>query len=116
MGQYKNDDPRLEEDMLYDENGIHRQISKWHTKATDIEKDRAAKYVLHSCQNKKQPFDALQRKEALLYNLHNQIKAEISACPWLTNQICIRAVRCISTGENPFEVNCLPNGHRLVFL
>tara|TARA_A100001015_G_scaffold307495_1_gene403516 strand:- start:1365 stop:1817 length:453 start_codon:yes stop_codon:yes gene_type:complete len=60
-------------------NGTHRQLSKWHTEDTAIQKDKAAEYVLHSCRNKMQPFDALQRKEALLYNLHNNIKAEISA-------------------------------------
>ena len=70
MGKYKNGDPRLEEDMLYD--------------------------------------------GELLYNLHNHIKVEVSACAWLTNEICIKAVRRISAGENPFLINCLPNGRRFV--
>ena len=29
MGQYKNEDPRLEDDMLYDGELQHRRISKW---------------------------------------------------------------------------------------
>ena len=61
-----------------------------------------------------QPFDYHQSKEALLYNFRNHIKAEISACAWLTNEICVKAVRRISAGENPFEINCLPNGRRFV--